>query len=683
MQEPQRRAGSAALLLWLSLLLAAGFMALMLPRWLPSQSAAFEYVLSDLRTRWLMAPQPERRMVIVDIDEKSLADIGPWPWPRATVAQLIRTLADDYKAGVIAVDMVFPENREGDALLAAQLGRAGVVSGAVFELSTQGGGTTPSAPARLGPPPLALRYLLGTPAATTLPQARPVVANHSGLKPAVQAHISPFVDGDGAVRRLPALLCQGAQCWPALSLAAYAQLLDSPSLQLSPGQGWFSSAWQLSVLSGAGQGPATTVVPLDEHGAMTVPWRHSRNDWVALSATDILQHRPPPELLAGTVVLVGSTALGLADVISTPLAATAAGVEPHAEALMGLLDNRMLIVPQHAPTLEAGLMLIPSLLLLLGLAAWRHPWQRALLVPGWLIGCWGLFAVVTVGALSRWQLQLPLLPLVVFAPLTMLLVICAEIYREARTREGVLALLEAYLPQSVARRLAQSRSTRLAGSQRQALAERRFITVMFVDVQGFGGLCENQSPETIATLLQRLFAVLSDAVARHHGTVDKYIGDAVMALWNAPDDDGQHAVHALACARDILAHVEPLQHMSTQLGLPPVRLGIGMESGAALVGHFGTEHRRTYTALGDPVVLANRLEGKTTEIHCNLLVGPGFARALRQQAPASADQMIPLGEHQLRGRSHTTPLYTFDIAEPAPAAADPAFSPPGSIATAS
>jgi adenylate cyclase len=683
MQEPQRRAGSAAFLLWLGLLLIAGFTALMLPRWLPAQSAAFEYVLSDLRTRWLMAPQPERRMVIVDIDEKSLADIGPWPWPRATVANLIRTLADDYKAGVIAVDMVFPENREGDALLATQLGRAGVVSGAVFELATQGSGAAPASSARLGAPPLALRYLLGTPAASTLPQARPVVANHSGLKPAVQAHISPYVDGDGAVRRLPALLCQGAQCWPALSLAAYAQLLDAPSLQLTPGQGWFSPAWQLSVLSGATQGPATTVVPLDEHGAMSVPWRHSRNDWVALSATDILQHRPPADLLAGTVVLLGSTALGLADVISTPLAATAAGLEPHAEALMGLLDNRILIVPQHAPALEAGLMLIPSLLLLAGLAAWRHPWQRALLVPGWLLGCWGLFAVVTVGALARWQVQLPLLPLVLFAPLGLLLVICAEIYREARTREGVLALLETYLPQSVARRLAQSRSTRMIGSQRQALAERRIVTVLFVDVQGFGGLCENQSPETIATLLQRLFAVLSDAVALHQGTVDKYIGDAVMALWNAPDDDHQHAVHALACARDMLAHVEPLQQLSAQLGLPPVRLGIGMESGAALVGHFGTEHRRTYTALGDPVVLANRLEAQTTELRCNLLVGPGFAQALREQSPAAAARMRSLGDYQLRGRSQATPLYTFDTAEPAPAAAEQAFSPPGSVAAAS
>ena len=383
------------------------------------------------------------------------------------------------------------------------------------------------------------------------------------------------------------------------------------------------------------------------------------------------------------MVLVGSTALGLADVISTPLAATAAGLEPHAEALIGLLDNRLLIVPQHAPALEAGLMLVPSLLLLLGLAAWRHPWQRALLVPGWLIGCWGLFAVVTVGALSRWQLQLPLLPLVVFAPLALLLVICAEIYREARTREGVVALLETYLPQSVARRLAQSRSNRMIGSQRQALAERRTVTVLFVDVQGFGGLCENQSPETIATLLQRLFAVLSDAVARHHGTVDKYIGDAVMALWNAPDDDDLHAVHALACARDMLAHVEPLQQLSAQLGLPPVRLGIGMESGAALVGHFGTEHRRTYTALGDPVVLANRLEAQTTELRCNLLVGPGFARALREQSPAAAARMRSLGDHQLRGRSQATALYTFDSAEPAPAAAEHALSPTGKVAAAS
>lgn len=672
--SPPRPSGAwAIVVLWLALLALAAAVALGLPYLLPAPSGAFEHVLDDLRMRALVRPEPEQRVVIVDIDENSLAAIGPWPWPRATVAQLLRALAEDYQARAIAVDIVFPEARADDAPLAAQLRRSNVVAGAVFELQpTPGAGKPPGA--SLGDPPLVIGGAAA--AAGALAQAEPMVANDPGLKPAFQAHISPYIDRDGAVRRLPALLCQATRCWPALSLATYARLLDSPRLELQAGHGWLAPHWWLHVKSGPAAQPVLDI-PLDERGALLVPWRHARSDWLSVSAAEILHKRAPPDLLKNTVVLVGSTALGLVDVISTPLASTAAGLEPHAETLLGLLDRKLLRQPRHADAIEAAMMAVAALLLVGALLIWRRPLVRATLLPGWLLASWLAFGWAAVSWQQSALISLPLLPLLLFPPLALLLLVSEEVYRESRRREGVLALLGAYLPRTVARRLADSRRSRAGNGgtpEREAIAERRIVTVLFVDVQGFGGLCENQSPETIALLLQQLFTELSDAVALHGGTVDKYIGDAVMALWNAPDDDPLHAVHALACARQILAGTEKLQAISTRLGLGTLRLGIGVESGAALVGHFGTEHRRTYTALGDPVVLASRLEARTSGLNVNLLAGPGFAAALREQSPGSVTDLRALGEHFLRGRAHPTPIYTID---PLPATQGQAAVPSG------
>jgi adenylate cyclase len=182
-------------------------------------------------------------------------------------------------------------------------------------------------------------------------------------------------------------------------------------------------------------------------------------------------------------------------------------------------------------------------------------------------------------------------------------------------------------------------------------ASRREITVLFADIHGFAGLSESTTPEIVARLMQRVFSEMAEAVVNHHGTIDKFIGDAIMAFWNAPDDDPLHASRALAAAMDIQKRMDALAPFCDELGLLPIKVGIGLETGSALVGNFGSAHRRTFTALGEPVILASRLEGLTSMYKEQILIGQSCASALGLQ------DLRVLGTVQIRGRIQPVTIY--------------------------
>jgi adenylate cyclase len=253
-------------------------------------------------------------------------------------------------------------------------------------------------------------------------------------------------------------------------------------------------------------------------------------------------------------------------------------------------------------------------------------------------------------ALRSANLLLPLTPLLLFPPLALLLLLSAELYRAGSENAGVLTLLSAYLPRQVASRLAAF--SRVGNSIDTTVdASRREITVFFADVHGFAGLSEGLPPEVIARLMQRVFSEMAEAVVAHHGTIDKFIGDAIMAFWNALDDDPDHARHALAAAQEIQQRMAALGPFCEELGLAPIRVGIGMETGQALIGNFGSAHRRTFTALGEPVILASRLERLTNNYNEPVLIGETCAAALGQSS------LRALGPVQIRGRSQPIALY--------------------------
>lgn len=602
-----------------------------------------EHVLNDWRTRLALHATPENRIVIIDIDERSLAEAGEggWPWPRPTIARLLERLIDDYGVASIAVDMVLPEIRPNEATLAAQLRRPQVTGAVVYDLDKRN--------LPLKPPELP-----AVPAISVAPGAPRIygpatLANHRGLMPVQAGHITAVFDSDGVMRRIAPMICTAnADCRPSLTLTAFMSLLDKPQIDFRAGRGLLSPHWVMEI--GSVDGATFATLPLDHNGMLQVPYRHLKRDWTVISAVDILNKVPDPALLKGVMVLLGGTALGMQDVITTPLNPVAIGFEPHVELLSALLDNDFAYEPKWGLLFDAATMLPFALMMVWALSRYKDPAHRAALFPCWLALTWIATTVLALFVLRQLNLLLPLLPLLIFPPLAVLLTVLAELYRSGREQAGVMSLLAAYLPGSVAAKLANL-SRHGTKVDTTIDASRRNITVLFADIHGFAGITEHGLPEVVARLMQRIFTEMADAVVSQNGTIDKFIGDAIMAFWNAPDDDIRHAQNALASAFEIKRRIETLAPFCEELGIPPVSVGIGMESGEALVGNFGSAHRRTFTALGEPVVLASRLVGLTASYKEVILIGPASAALLGAAATR------PIGEARIRGRSSEMQLY--------------------------
>jgi adenylate cyclase len=632
----------------LSALLIALFALVIAPQFIQPLDNA----LNDWRTRlsWYFpggqtfSEHKERRVIIVDIDERSILEQGAWPWPREKVAKFIGTLLDEYAVSGIALDIVFPEEKNQDVQLLTQLKRDEITGAVVYDLIERG---QPEITQGL---PAYFKVKLDKVAPVTW--GIPVTSNHSALMPNRIGHITPLFDSDGSIRHLSPIICHPqkvSECRPLLGIASYMGLLSSPSLEIKKGQGLLSPKWELAILES--EEIELAKIPLDAEAKIIVPYRHRQSDWTSISATDILEQKTDPKLLKNGLILVGSTALGMSDVVFTPVSPVASGLEPHAEVMLALLDDGFFVAPQYGLYIVA-LILSP----LLGLFYWalgrfNLPLQRSIIFPLWLATSWGVGLIASMLAYQSYHLLLPLTPFALFPPIAILLSISVELYLSTRERLGVAGLLAAYLPKQVAEKL--TKKNKLSDVMDTSVdASRRQITVLFADVRGFTAIAENNHPEVVAKLMHRIFSEMSAAVAAHQGTIDKFIGDAVMAFWNAPDDDPLHPVHALAAAQEMLKRINSLTEFCHQLGLTQVHIGIGMETGYALVGNFGSAHRRTYTALGETVVLASRLEGLTAQYQRSIIVGETCAKAL------GIETLESLGETQLRGRQRTIALYS-------------------------
>lgn len=602
-----------------------------------------ELALSDWRLRFATQTHVESRVVIVDVDERSLAEQGAWPWPREKVAQLLQNLIDDYHVASIALDMVFPESRPNDDALKLQLQRPEVTTAVVYDLERR------HSPLRDADLPLPPRIDL-TPHVPRM-QGVPIFSTPPDFRSAHAGHITPLFDNDGTVRRILPFICAdntAHNCRPSLTLTSFAAMFDHSHFEVARGKGLLAAPWELSLNDERGGVLAT--IPLEDDGAMVVPYRHHRRDWISVSATDILNHKPDLALLSGSVVLIGGTALGLSDVIATPINSVAAGLEPHAEILSALLDDDFAAVPRWGFVIDALILLPFVALLAWGIARFDQPLRRAIMLPAWLGLAWSAGAILSIAALIKANLLLPMLPLFLFPPLALLVSLSAELYRTGSERASILMLLSTYLPQPVASRLAAIRR-RNADVDTAVDATRRQITVLFADVRGFTGVCETASPDTVARLVQRVFTEMAEAVAMHHGTIDKFIGDAIMAFWNAPENDDNHAKHALLAACEIRERIRRLAPFCLEMGLKPIGVGIGIESGEAVVGNFGSAHRRTFTAIGEPVVLASRIERFASEDTHPILIGGACAGLL------GTDTLRTLGPFQIRGRSQPLEIY--------------------------
>jgi adenylate cyclase len=587
------------------------------------------WALSDSTTQ-------ERRVVVIDIDEKSVQAIGPWPWPRDRVAQLLQAL-DQQGVGLKIVDILFDGPQAQDPLLsrALQSGapsviaqlfaltpqhtvQTGALSGALSSLGTTDVGTCPPGTSN------AFGYI--APTASLV---------HTGQS---VGHITPVVDPDGTIRRVPALICHQGQTYPALIVSALAAATGAQP-QWRPQSGLAGSSQTLQV--------GSFQLPMDAQGQLMVSYQTPRSGFVSLSASDVLAGRVPAQLLQGAWALVGSTAMGAGDAVPTPQGGAVGGIEVHAQLLAAALDERTPYVPQWAGVWPWASGAVGALLLLLVLRLPRPGAGITLpamaLTCGLLVWCAHVYML-----LAKHQALILGTPLVFIAVLAINLLV-VEMLRVRFERERLYQNLSSYLPEGAARKVA------FAGPTAQVMAQRQEATVMFVDLRNFSAYCEGRSPEESATVLHIFYTTVDRIVSQHGGVVEQMVGDGLMAVWNGSSPCSDHAQRAVDAAEEIwregVAQLPKVANRQT----PPLDLGIGIESGDIMIGSFGPSQRRVHSVLGETVTIASRLENLTAELAYPILLGP---EVVRRAQPVKAQ---PLGDFLLTGLTQPRKIYSLPV----------------------
>ena len=601
---------------------------------------------------WQLSAQPteERRVVVVDIDDASLQRIGPWPWPRETQARLVNALRER-GASLQLYDIVFADARQGNAELAKALAATRPAAPAVLaqvfalnrESSQQSGELTGALPGQGCVPPAA--------------PAQGFVANIAGLG-APAGHITPRLDPDGAVRRLPALVCFNERNYPALAIAGPLALDEGRStvpVHVEPGTRPWDPAWTLTFTGMPG-----VRVPLDANGDVRVPYRKARSAIISVSAADVLDGRlTGKDVLAGAWVLVGASAFGLADAVPTALGGAVSGVEVHAQLLTGLLDEAIPFTPRAAAALQISWVLLAAVALLA--LSWTHgvlPRGRrfqprhALWIPvaGVSLAALGFglhaLALLTLGWWIGWA----------HASLAILLMgLCLGLAEHARSlieRGALFRNLSSYLPAPVAEKIA------LLEPSGDIAAERRDVTVAVADIRNFSAYCEVRSPEDAARVLHRFYTTAEQIVEAHGGTVEEMTGDSLIAVFNGSRACADHPAQALIAARELwLRCSEELPNVPPQ-GLEPLGLGVGVESGTALIGSFGPASRRVHTVMGQPITVAMRLQEMTAELAYPILVGSETTERVGIPFERHELALKSLGTFLLPGLRHASKVFT-------------------------
>jgi adenylate cyclase len=641
--------------------------------------AVLDLAIADARARALMPRTLDARIVIVDIDEKSLAEIGRWPWSRDHLAALTDELFARQRAAVVGFDTLFaePDASSGLPALERLAARAPELAATLERSRTELDADARFAAALNGRRAVLGYYLTNERDARrigVLPepvfdaavlQGRPIAFTRwdgyaSNL--AVLARAAPragffnhLPDPDGLVRSVPLIAEIDHQHHEALALAMLRVYTGGPavvpSLPSAAGLRHDYNALQGVVLHQPGH---DLVIPVDSHVGVRVPFRGpggpNGGSFEYVSASDLLKGRVPEGHLADKLVLVGSTAPGVYDQRATPVAAVYPGVEVHANLLSGLLDGRLPAQPDWASSVEVlQLLLVAALLVgvLPRLSAARGAQLAAVVAV----------ALIAVNVWSDHARAL-LLPLASALLLTAVLYIGITVWGyivEGRQRRSLARLFGSYVPPELVAEMARD------PARYDMRAENRVLTIMFCDMRNFTRVSELLAPEELRGLVNSFFSAMTAAIREHRGTLDKYIGDAIMAFWGAPVEDGAHAAHAVHAALAMLARLQPLNAELRTRGLPEIGLGLGLNTGLVCVGDMGSSMRRSYTVMGDAVNLASRIEGLTRHYGVDLLVGEATRDAALQAAPAEGAapwRWVEVDRVRVKGKQQSVTLFT-------------------------
>jgi adenylate cyclase len=605
----------------------------------------FDSILYDARLRLTMTGKGDRRVVILDIDEKSLSEIGRWPWSRDLVAKLMDELFDRHRVAVVGFDIVWaePDTSSGarvldalaqkelkgdagfqssyrqlrgkldfDGMLAASLKGRPVVLGH-YLVSEDNAIRTNAIPAPVLPKG-ALSENLSVYSWRGYTGNLPVyVANAAG-----GGHLNPVIDIDGVVRRVPMLAELDGAYYESFSLAVARTWLSlespdrkPPEIGLRFPQGDASRVESLLV--------GRLTIPVDENAAAIVPYVGKRFSYPYVSAADVLAARVKPGELKDKIVLIGTTALGLLDMRSTPVESVYPGVEAHANLVAGIINGQMKRQPTYVVAVEILLLLVGGVGLSLLLPLLSPLWGTVAVLAA-------LAAVVGVDLLvwTRFDTVLPLANAVLMIGAIYITSMAYGFFVESRSKRQFTELFGQYVPPELVDRMAED-------PQKYSMEPRAAeLTILFSDVRGFTSISEALKPEDLREYINDYLTDMSGIIrARYRGTLDKYIGDAIMAFWGAPVEDPQHARNGVLAALYMQKECEVLNAKFAARGWPELRIGVGLNTGQVRVGDMGSQVRRAYTVMGDAVNIASRLEGRTKHYGIGILVGEATRDAVK------------------------------------------------------
>jgi adenylate cyclase len=627
----------------------------------------------DLRMR-VEAPAPDPRIVIVDIDEKSLAEVGRWPWSRNLVAGLVDRLAGDYQARAIGFDVLFTEADTSsgygtlEALADRELRHIGAFSEQLRLLRPALDYDAQLAKAIAGRP-VVLSYYLSNRAAKGLPPA--AAFTNAELKghaldalswkaveaalPALQeaaagaGYMNTELDPDGLLRSMPLMARVGSSYYESLALATARIALGAPpprpvflrdDIRSDDAQRTYGVLESLRLDTR----PRPVRIPVEPGIKTLIRFRGKGGPdggaFRYVSAADVLKGRVPKEALAQRIVLVGTTAAGLSDLRATPVNNEYPGVEAHANVIASILDGEFTQRPDFAPGADLLAVLLVGLLLVFALSV-LGPVLSILL---------SLAAALAVAGFNTWMyhylnMVLPVATvLLMILGLFMLNIAWGYLFEYRRARAMMSLFGEYVAPELVAEMAANPRNYSMEGESRK-------LTVLFADVRGFTTIAESLDPNTLREYINCYLTAMSEDIRGNRGTLDKYIGDAVMAFWGAPVALPDHAARAVATALKMQATAARLNQDFRARDWPELRIGIGLNTGEMRVGDMGSKIRRAYTVMGDAVNLSSRLEGVTKIYGVGIAVGD----ATRLAAPAFAYR--ELDRVRVKGKNEAVPIF--------------------------
>ncbi len=595
-------------------------------------------IIYDTRLALTMPGGVDPRVVILDIDERSLdkTALGRWPWSRDKLSKIVKKLFDEYGVVIVGFDVVFAEPDESsglpvleklgkgklkdigqfqaqlnelrpeldyDGVFAKTLKGRNVVLGYYFN-SEEGAVQSGAIPDPVLPKGTFqgrnIRFTAWRGYGANLPQFQANAAN--------AGHFNPLVDSDGVSRRVPMLAEFNGAYYEALSLAMIRVLAGYPKVEPGMASEQYSSK-SYSGLEWLKVGPVT--IPVDENVSAFIPYRGKRGSFKYISLADVYYDKVPKADLKDKIALIGTTAPGLLDLRSTPVGSVYPGVEIHANMITAMLDGNFKQKPAYMIGAEVVLLLIAGVALAM-LLPLLSPLRAMLL---------SLLAVVIITMLDvmLWTTGGLVLPLA--SSLLMIAALFAfnmswGYFVESRSKRQFTELFGQYVPPELVDKMAEDpEKYSMEGKSEE-------LTVLFSDIVGFTSISESLQPRELSQFINDYLTSMSMVIRNNRGTLDKYIGDAIMAFWGAPVDDPEHARQGVISAMAMQTELDKLREQMRARGWPDIRIGIGVNTGNMRVGDMGSKLRKAYTVMGDAVNLGSRLEGLTRVYGVKIIVGP-------------------------------------------------------------